>query len=58
LRAHATQITEDGPFFALSNAIGPEVFGIEYYQLVHGQADAPFDDLGRELDLFAGVSES
>lgn len=58
LRAHATQITEDGPFFALSNAIGPEVFGIEYYQLVHGQADAPFDDSGRELDLFAGVSET
>ena len=32
MRAHATQITVDGPFFALSNNLGNEVWGIEYYR--------------------------
>jgi N-acetyl-1-D-myo-inositol-2-amino-2-deoxy-alpha-D-glucopyranoside deacetylase len=51
MRAHATQITVDGPFFALSNSVGQEVMGIEYYQLAHG---APGADLP-EPDLFAGL---
>ncbi len=55
LKAHETQITVDGPFFALSNMLGQGVFGKEYYQLVNGLAAAPFDENGRETELFSGV---
>lgn len=55
MRAHATQITVDGPFFALSNNLGIEVWGQEFYTLVYGEVAGPFDDLGREIDLFAGI---
>ena len=55
MRAHATQISLDGPFFALSNNIGQEVLGIEYFRLVFGSADGARDADGRETDLFAGV---
>lgn len=54
LRAHATQITTDGPFFALSNNKGAEAFGREQYRLVHG-APGETDDRGWESDLFAGI---
>ncbi|MFM7860090.1 MAG: N-acetyl-1-D-myo-inositol-2-amino-2-deoxy-alpha-D-glucopyranoside deacetylase, partial [Candidatus Nanopelagicaceae bacterium] len=37
MKAHATQISLDGPFFALSNNLGVQVFGDEYYTLVKGQ---------------------
>jgi N-acetyl-1-D-myo-inositol-2-amino-2-deoxy-alpha-D-glucopyranoside deacetylase len=56
MRAHATQITVDGPFFALSNNLGNQVWGIESYRLVHGTPvpdPSAADD--RETDLFAGV---
>lgn len=56
MRAHATQIAVDGPFFALSNNLGLQVWGNEYYTLVKGQKSEPFDDLGRETDLLAGVT--
>jgi N-acetyl-1-D-myo-inositol-2-amino-2-deoxy-alpha-D-glucopyranoside deacetylase len=56
MRAHATQITVDGPFFALSNNFGQEVLGIEYFRLVRGERGpggaAPN---GWEDDLFAGL---
>jgi len=55
MKAHATQISVDGPFFALSNNLGLSVWGDEYYTLVKGEKAAPFDDNGRELDIFAGV---
>ncbi|CAB5239597.1 unannotated protein [freshwater metagenome] len=55
MKAHATQIALDGPFFALSNNLGLEIWGHEYYSLVRGVKSAPFDDNGRELDLFAGI---
>ena len=55
LAAHATQVTVDGPFFALSNNIGHEAFGYEYYRLVQGKADGPYDSEGRETDLFNGL---
>ena len=55
MKAHATQISVDGPFFALSNNLGLSVWGDEYYTLVKGEKTAPFDENGRELDLFAGV---
>lgn len=55
MRAHATQITVDGPFFALSNNLGVQVWGQEFYTLVYGDVAGPFDESGRETDLFAGI---
>ena len=55
MAAHKTQIALDGPFFALSNNIGLQVWGNEYYTLVHGQAHEPFDKDGRETDLLSGI---
>jgi N-acetyl-1-D-myo-inositol-2-amino-2-deoxy-alpha-D-glucopyranoside deacetylase len=55
MAAHATQIELDGPFFALSNNLGQQVWGHEYYSLVHGNKTEPFDSNGRELDLFSGI---
>ena len=55
MKAHATQISVDGPFFALSNNLGLSVWGDEYYTLVKGEISGPFDENGRELDFFAGV---
>ena len=56
MRAHATQIAVDGPFFALSNNLGLQVWGNEYYTLVKGEKCAPFDSDGYETDLFAGIA--
>jgi N-acetyl-1-D-myo-inositol-2-amino-2-deoxy-alpha-D-glucopyranoside deacetylase len=56
MKAHATQISVDGPFFALSNNLGLSVWGDEYYTLVKGEKAAPFDANGRELDIFAGIN--
>jgi len=53
LKAHATQITLDGPFFALSNNNGNEVWSSEAYVLAKGAASPASD--GLEHDLFAGV---
>ena len=58
MRAHATQISTKDGFFALSNNLGSEVMGTEYYRLVRGTAAGPFDELGRETDLFAGVVDA
>jgi N-acetyl-1-D-myo-inositol-2-amino-2-deoxy-alpha-D-glucopyranoside deacetylase len=55
MKAHPTQIAVDGPFFALSDNLGFRVWGREFYRLVRGEKSAPFDESGRELDLFAGV---
>ncbi|CAB4332537.1 MAG: N-acetyl-1-D-myo-inositol-2-amino-2-deoxy-alpha-D-glucopyranoside deacetylase [Actinobacteria bacterium] len=55
MKAHETQISIDGPFFALSNNLGLSIWGDEYYTLVKGDKAAPFDADGRELDLFAGI---
>ncbi|MFF5564494.1 N-acetyl-1-D-myo-inositol-2-amino-2-deoxy-alpha-D-glucopyranoside deacetylase [Streptomyces sp. NPDC012623] len=54
MRAHATQIAVDGPFFALSNDLGQPIFATEYYQLVHGASGAAAGE--RESDLFAGIA--
>lgn len=56
MRAHETQIALDGPFFALSNNLGLQIWGKEFYSLVKGTAAAPFDDDGRETDLFSGLT--
>jgi N-acetyl-1-D-myo-inositol-2-amino-2-deoxy-alpha-D-glucopyranoside deacetylase len=52
LRSYPTQIAVDGPFFALSNNIGLEVLGVEYFRLVQGEPGAARDGDGREIDLF------
>lgn len=57
MRAHPTQITVDGPFFALSNNLGQEVLGVEYYRLVAGERGPAAGPDGREDDLFAGLEE-
>jgi N-acetyl-1-D-myo-inositol-2-amino-2-deoxy-alpha-D-glucopyranoside deacetylase len=57
MRAHPTQIMVDGPFFALSNNLGMEVIGTEYYRLVRGtRGPAGPEPQGWEDDLFAGLS--
>ena len=56
MKAHATQITVDGPFFALSNNNGNEIWGSEQYRLVKGTA-VPGPD-GVEHDLFAGLQDA
>ena len=55
MKAHITQISVDGPFFALSNNLGLQVWGHEYYTLVRGEKSEPFDEAGRETDIFSGV---
>jgi len=55
MRAHATQITVDGPFFALSNNAGSRIWGVEYYQLVRGKRGPGDGPKGWEADLFAGM---
>jgi N-acetyl-1-D-myo-inositol-2-amino-2-deoxy-alpha-D-glucopyranoside deacetylase len=54
MRAHATQIAVDGPFFALSNYLGQPIFPTEYYRLVRGEPGASPGE--REHDLFTGVA--
>ena len=55
MKAHATQISLDGPFFALSNNLGVQVFGDEYYTLVKGEKAGPLSTDNLEQDLFAGI---
>ncbi|SEF82310.1 N-acetyl-1-D-myo-inositol-2-amino-2-deoxy-alpha-D-glucopyranoside deacetylase [Actinacidiphila yanglinensis] len=45
MRAHASQIAVDGPFFALSNDLGQPFFAVEYYRQVHGAPSGRADDL-------------
>ena len=55
MRAHRTQIAVDGPFFALSNNVGQQAFGVEHYTLVRGERGPGDGPQGREDDLFAGL---
>ncbi len=55
MRAHATQIAVDGPFFALSNNVGATAWGVEDYRLAKGRAGEVGED-GLETDLIAGVA--
>jgi N-acetyl-1-D-myo-inositol-2-amino-2-deoxy-alpha-D-glucopyranoside deacetylase len=53
LRAHRTQVSVDGPFFALSNNVENRAWGTEYFRIAQG---APAAGPGeRETDLFAGL---
>jgi N-acetyl-1-D-myo-inositol-2-amino-2-deoxy-alpha-D-glucopyranoside deacetylase len=55
MRAHATQIAVDGPFFALSDNLGNRVWGTEFFRLAKGRK-GPTNADGLETDLFAGLS--
>ena len=55
MKAHETQISLDGPFFALSNNLGLQIWGDEYNTLVKGEMCEPFDNQGRETDLASGI---
>lgn len=54
LRAHRTQISVDGPFFALSNNVVNRAWGTEFYRIAQGRPGELGPD-GVETDLFAGV---
>ena len=53
MRAHAPQITEDGPFFAGAKIIGDQMWGREYYRFAAGVPFPAAD--GWADDLFAGL---
>lgn len=55
MRAHASQISLESGFFALSNNLGSPFMTTEYFTLVRGEPAGPFDAAGRETDLFSGV---
>jgi N-acetyl-1-D-myo-inositol-2-amino-2-deoxy-alpha-D-glucopyranoside deacetylase len=54
MAAHTTQITMDGPFFALSNNQGATAWGLEFYRIAKGER-GPVGEDGLETDLFAGL---
>ncbi|CAN5483452.1 N-acetyl-1-D-myo-inositol-2-amino-2-deoxy-alpha-D-glucopyranoside deacetylase [soil metagenome] len=54
LAAYPTQITLDGPFFALSNNVGDTAWGCEAYRIAKGEV-GPVNEAGVETDLFAGL---
>jgi N-acetyl-1-D-myo-inositol-2-amino-2-deoxy-alpha-D-glucopyranoside deacetylase len=54
MAAHATQISLDGPFFSLSNNVGNEVWGQEFFRIAKGEL-GPLGPDGLETDLFAGL---
>jgi len=55
MRAHATQISVDSPFFALSDKVGRRALGLEYYTLLAGPRGPGHGAHGWEADLFAGL---
>jgi N-acetyl-1-D-myo-inositol-2-amino-2-deoxy-alpha-D-glucopyranoside deacetylase len=55
MRAHATQISLDSGFFALSNNLGTPALATEHFRLVRGTPGGPLDAEGRETDLFGGL---
>jgi N-acetyl-1-D-myo-inositol-2-amino-2-deoxy-alpha-D-glucopyranoside deacetylase len=55
LAMHASQVQTDGGFFALSNNLGSKAMGVEHFRIAAGDLAPPFDEQGRETDLFNGV---
>ena len=55
MRAHASQIAVDSPFFALSDRVGQRAFGLEHYTLLAGPRGPGAGSHGWETDLFAGI---
>ena len=58
MRAHATQISVNGQFFALSNNVGQLALGHEYFTLLAGPLGKMAGPQGREDDLFAALAQS
>jgi N-acetyl-1-D-myo-inositol-2-amino-2-deoxy-alpha-D-glucopyranoside deacetylase len=61
MRAHASQISVESPFFALSDNLGQRALGTEYYTLLTPLLNPLLNPLlvpgrARESDLFAGIS--
>ncbi len=54
--AHATQISVEWPYYALSNNIGKKAFTQEVYRLARGTQGPLNPETGAEDDLFAGVA--
>ncbi len=55
MRAHATQISVESPFFAFSDRVGQRAFGRECYTLLAGPRGRGSGPNDRESDLFAGI---
>ncbi|HEX3814644.1 MAG TPA: N-acetyl-1-D-myo-inositol-2-amino-2-deoxy-alpha-D-glucopyranoside deacetylase [Mycobacteriales bacterium] len=55
MQAHATQITVDGEFYALSNDLGQPLLGVEHFRLVAGERGPGRGEHNWEDDLFAGL---
>ena len=55
MRAHATQISVEDGFFALSNNLGSRAMGVEFFRLSRARRRGARDEDGRETDLFAGL---
>jgi N-acetyl-1-D-myo-inositol-2-amino-2-deoxy-alpha-D-glucopyranoside deacetylase len=55
MKAHASQIAVDGPFFAMADNHGTQMWGIESFRLAKG-VQGPTDERGLETDLFAGLA--
>ena len=55
MRAHATQIAVDSPFFTFSDGVGQRAFGREYYTLLAGPRGPGSGSYDRESDLFAAI---
>ena len=53
MRAHETQITVDGDYFALSNDLGQRILATEYYTQLAGPQGPRTSDDRYERDLFA-----
>lgn len=53
MRAHATQITVDPPYFALSNQVRYDLVGVEYFTLLVGPRGPAAAPGGREGGLFS-----
>jgi N-acetyl-1-D-myo-inositol-2-amino-2-deoxy-alpha-D-glucopyranoside deacetylase len=56
MRAHATQISVNSPFFALSDNVGQLVLGHEYFTLLAGPRGKGTGHTDREDDLFAALT--
>jgi N-acetyl-1-D-myo-inositol-2-amino-2-deoxy-alpha-D-glucopyranoside deacetylase len=54
MRAHRTQISVESPFFALSNNLGNQIWGVEHFRIAKGHLGQTGPD-GLETDLFAGL---
>ena len=56
MRAHATQIDVQWPYFALSDRVGQPLWAREHFRLAHGRRGPVDSATGHETDLFGGVT--